>query len=135
MFLFIYFFDPVLCCNTTLCVCIGVLRPGFMHERAGTLDCAEEIPEVVQIIPPSCCSSEQIKMFPTESLLGGFGSVTFPLVSDRPSPPGQIRGFGSCLPPLAGGRSIDLHPQSASRQGQRRPDEAQHSAIKEMRRR
>lgn len=87
-----------------------------MHERAGTLDCAEENPEVVQIIPPSCCSSEQIKMFPTESLLQLFGSVTFPLVSDRclGPPPRQIRGFRSCLPPLAGGRSIDLHPQSLS---------------------
>lgn len=69
-----------------------------MHERGCTLGCAEEIPEVVQIIPPSCCSSEQIKMFPTELLLRVFGSVTFPLVSDRSLPPDKSMASGRvCL--------------------------------------
>lgn len=65
-------------CIVCVCVYTGVLRPGFMHERAHMLDWAEKIPEIMQLIPVSRCYSEQIKMFCTVSVIQVFDFPEFP---------------------------------------------------------
>lgn len=80
-------------CFVCVCVCAGVLRPGFMHERACILDWAEEIPEIMQLIPLSCCFSEQIKMFRTVSLGRVFDFSAFPrwpIASSSTNPWSQV---------------------------------------------
>ena len=105
------------CVCVCVCVCVGVLRPGFMHERAHTLDWAEKIPEIMQLIPLSCCYSGQIKMFCTVSVtpvLTFRRSPRWPISSRSTNPRPQVPSAS------AGRTSIDSVSNTRRWQGQKR---------------